>query len=295
MRVAITGASGLIGTALTRALRADGITVHPLVRGVARDEHEITWSPADGTIDAAKLIGVDAVVHLAAESILGLRWTEDKRRRIRESRVRGTGLIARTLAGLDDGPRIFVSVSAIGYYGDTEEEVDETAPRGGGFLAEVCEEWERAADPARAAGLRVVHPRIGLVLSGDGGLLGPMLPAFKMGVGGPVGSGRQWFSWVSIVDVVRALRFVLEAPLEGPVNVVAPNAVRHEEFVRALGRVLHRPTVFRLPAAAVRMAVGQMGEETLLQGQHVLPRRLTEAGFEFAFADVEAALRHELG
>jgi uncharacterized protein (TIGR01777 family) len=293
MRIAITGASGLIGTALTAALTDAG---HELVRLVRREPAgpgEARWDVEAGTIDTAALQEVEAIVHLAGENV-GQRWTDKSRKRILDSRVHGTRLIAETAAGLPRRP-VLLCASAVGYYGVRGDEVlDESGARGSGFLAEVVEAWEAASAPAREAGLRTVHLRQGLVLSRDGGALQRMLLPFKLGAGGRIGSGSQWWSWVSLDDVAAAYLFALEHPLEGAVNVAAPGAVRNEQFVKALGRALHRPAVFPLPAVAVRMAFGQMGEEMLLGGQRVLPAKLQDAGFAFGQPDVDSGLAQAL-
>lgn len=291
MKIAISGASGLIGTALAESLERDGHVVQRLVRGRASSEHDVEWSVADQRIDAEKLTDTDVVVHLAGEPVIGARWTEEKKRRVLRSRVDGTSLIATTLASLPDGPMTLISASAVGYYGDTREWVDEDSPRGDGFLAEVCEAWERAADPARDAGIRVVHPRTGLVLTPDGGVLGKMLPAFKLGVGGPLGDGTQYFPWITIRDEIAAIRFAIDEPsVEGPVNLVAPSPVTNEVFSDALADVLSRPSFFRVPKFAIKTALGDMGKETLLAGQRVRPARLIEAGFAFQDPELEEAL-----
>ncbi|HEX2095486.1 MAG TPA: TIGR01777 family oxidoreductase [Longimicrobiaceae bacterium] len=296
-RVAVTGSTGLIGTALVPALPADGYRVVRLVR--SRPEPgggEVAWDPAAGTIDTAGLEGVDAVIHLAGENV-GRRWTAERRRRIRDSRARGTRLLAEALAGLARPPRVLVSASAIGYYGDRGDELlDEGTASGAGFLAEVVREWEASADPARERGIRVVHPRFGVVLTPQGGALQRILPPFRLGVGGRVGSGRQWMSWLTLDDVVEAVRFLLRTEgLSGPVNVAAPHPVTNEEFTRTLGRVLGRPTLFPVPAAALRLALGQMAEETVLASQRVVPRKLLDAGFAFRHPELEGALRAVLG
>jgi uncharacterized protein len=289
MKIAITGATGLIGSALARALELRGDQVTRMVRG----RH---WDPAAGTLDSRALEGQDAVVHLAGESIAGL-WTANKKKRILESRETGTRMIATALAGLHRPPSVLVSASAIGFYGDHpgSEAIDESAPRGAGFLAEVVEVWERAADPARAAGVRVVHPRFGLVLSDKGGALAAMLPVFKLGFGGRVGSGDQIWSWVALDDVVKAILACIDRKeLSGPVNVVAPQPVSNKAFVRTLGRVLRRPTLVPAPAFALKLAAGQMADEMLLFGARVVPRKLQEAGYEFRYRELESALRHIL-
>jgi uncharacterized protein (TIGR01777 family) len=297
LRVAITGASGLIGESLGAFLSAGGHAVARLVRRVARGPDEIAWDPAAGKIDAARLAGVDAVVHLAGESVAAGRWTAARKRRILESRVGSTRLLAETLARLEQGPRVLVSASAIGYYGDRgDRRLTEESEPGRGFLAEVCQAWEAAAEPARRAGIRVVHPRIGLVLSGRGGALARMLLPFRLGLGGVVGSGRQVASWIALDDVVGAIHHLLFADgVAGPVNLAAPVAVPHRELVRTLGRVLRRPTRLPLPAAAVRVLLGEMGQALLLDGARVEPARLLAGGFRFLHPDLEGALRSELG
>lgn len=294
MRVAVAGASGLIGTALTAFLSTGGHTVVPLVRGGRGGG--IAWDPDRGTIDAASLEGFDVVVNLAGASIADGRWTDARRRLILDSRVRSTHLLASTIASMQAKPSVFISASAIGFYGDRHERVDEAAERGRGFVADVCAAWEAAAEPARAAGVRVVHPRLGIVLTATGGALAKMLPAFRAGLGGPLGSGRQMMSWVALDDVLYALLFAMQTPsLSGPLNVTSPHPVSNVEFGRTLGRVLHRPAVMPLPALAVKTLFGEMGRELLLEGAPVVPTRLLEAGYRFAFDSLEAALRWELG
>lgn len=293
MQVAITGASGFIGTPLVERLRARGHTV--LTIGRARrsgEQPDIEWD-AKAHLDATRLEGVDAVVHLAGEN-LAQRWTDDAKRAIRASRVDGTTLVARTLAGLARKPKVLVSMSAIGIYGDRgDESIDEHSAPGAGFLAEVGQEWEASADPARAAGIRVVHPRLGVVLHPDGGALGKMLPIFSLGIGGTIASGRQWMSWIARLDVLRALEFLLDAPLDGAVNLTAPTPVTNAHFTEVLGRVLHRPTVAPVPAFAIKLLYGEMGEATVLEGQRVLPAKLEHAGFSFEHPALEGALRAE--
>jgi uncharacterized protein (TIGR01777 family) len=297
MRIAVSGAGGLVGTALTSALAADGHATIPFDRGGARSADAVAWDPYRGTIDAEMLDGVDAVVHLAGEGIAARRWSDEQKRRIVYSRVRGTHLVAETIAKLPNRPPILVCASAVGFYGPRgDEELDETSASGKGFLAETCREWESAADAARAAGVRVVHLRFGVVLSAKGGALAKMLTPFRMGVGGKLGTGRQWMSWISLDDAVGAIRHAIATPsLVGPANAVAPNPVTNAEFTKALGRALHRPTVFPMPAFAARLAFGEMADELLLTGQRVLPRRLLDTGCEFRDPTLAGALARILG
>lgn len=299
LTVAMTGASGLVGQALTHFLTTGGHRVLPLVRRrdrVAGDA--LHWNPRTGEIDADALAGADAVVHLAGASIAGGRWTDDRKKVIRESRVQGTELLARTMAAFGaSGPRVLVSASAVGFYGNRgEEKLDEGAPTGSGFLAEVTRAWEAATEPAARAGIRVVRLRTGVVISPAGGALGQMLLPFKMGVGGRLGSGRQYFSWIDLDDLVAAvLQALFDPALQGPVNATAPNPVTNAAFTDALGRALGRPTVLPVPSFAVRAAFGQLGEEALLWGQRVLPAKLERSGFRFCYEGVEDSLRFQLG
>lgn len=296
MRIAITGASGFIGEPFVRQLQQAGHTVVRIGRAGGNGggrRPDVVWDAAT-TLEAGPLEGVDAVVHLAGASI-AQRWTDSAKRAIRDSRVQGTSLLARTLAGLERKPSVLVSMSAVGIYGDRGDEVlDEGAPVGRGFLAEVGAAWEGAADPARAAGIRVVHPRLGVVLHPAGGALAKMLPVFSLGAGGKIGSGRQWMSWISRTDTLRALAFLLETPaLAGPVNLVGPAPVTNAEFTDVLGRVLKRPTIAPVPEFAIRLLYGEMGQATVIEGQRVVPRRLQEAGFAFSHPTLEQALRGE--
>lgn len=294
MRIALTGSSGLVG----RRLRSDfGSAGHDLLRIVrdrrsARAGDAIFWSPASGEIDAGGLEGLDVVVHLAGESIFGI-WTDSKKRRIRDSRVEGTSLLARTLARLDRPPHTLVSMSGADYYGDRGGEVvDEDSGPGAGFMAEVAVAWERAAEPAATAGIRVVYLRGGVVLSRDGGALALMLPIFRLGLGGRVGNGDQPFPWVAIDDVSGVVRHIIDHDeLRGAVNMVAPGSVTLGEFVETLGRVLHRPTIFAVPAFLATLAAGDLARELLLSGARIRPRRLTESGYDFHFPKLEGALR----
>lgn len=295
LRVAVSGASGLVGSALAAFLTAGGHEVVPIVRSRPR-AGEIGWNPEAGTIDAAALEGLDGVVHLAGENIAAGRWSAERRRRIRDSRVEGTALLARAIAAADAPPKVFVSASAVGYYGSRDDAIDEGARRGSGFLASVCADWEAAAAPVVARGIRTVFLRFGVVLSPRGGALAKMLPAFLFGAGGPIGSGRQGLSWVSLDDAVGAIHFALGSDrVSGPVNVTAPHPVPQGEFAAMLGRVLRRPAVAPLPAFVVRALFGAMGEETLLASQFAMPRALEAAGFRFRKPDLESALRLELG
>jgi hypothetical protein len=296
--VIVSGASGLIGRALSARLVGLGARIEPLVRRPPRPgTTEIGWNPTRGEIDAARLEGADAVVHLAGESIAAGRWTAARKDRIRRSRVEGTRLLARTLAALDRRPPVLVSASAVGYYGNRgDEALTEASPPGSGFLAEVAREWEASTEPARAAGIRVVVPRIGLVLAADGGALPRMLLPFKLGLGGPIGSARQYMSWISLDDLVEVIRLALENPaLSGPVNATGPEPVTNREFARTLAGVLGRPAFLPAPAFAIRLALGEMGQALLLDGARVIPARLQAAGFRFRHADLEGALRAVLG
>lgn len=295
LTVAISGASGLVGRALSAFLSTGGHRVRRIVRTKERPD-DIVWDLRAGTIDAAGLEGCDAVVHLAGESIAA-RWTEAKRTAIRESRVRGTDLLARTLARQKTPPAVLVSASAIGYYGHRPTgEVDESSERGSGFLADVCQAWEAAAEPARAAGIRVVHPRIGMVLASEGGALPQLVTPFSLGAGGPVGGGEQGMSWIALDDLLAVLVTAIREPrLHGPVNAVSPCPVSNREFGRTLGRVLHRPAIAPLPSFMVRTLFGAMGDELLLAGAFVRPTRLEAVGFRYDFPSLEPALRFQLG
>ncbi len=295
LSVAVTGSSGLVGRALCAFLSTGGHRVLRLVRRPA-GIGEIRWDPAGGEIDAASLEGLDGVVHLAGENIASGRWNQRRKAAIRDSRVAGTGLLCKTLAQLKRKPPVLICASAIGYYGDRgQEDLFEDSPGGSGFLSEVCREWEAAADPARVAGIRVVHARIGMVLSAAGGALTKMLPVFRAGLGGHVGSGRQYMSWIALDDLVGLLHHLLFSGLEGPVHATAPTPVTNRDFTRVLGKVLGRPAVFPVPAFAVKALFGEMGEALLLSGAKVLPKRALEDGFRFRTPDVETALREELG
>ncbi len=305
MRVAITGATGLIGPAVAARLIAAG---HEIVV-ISRSAHAarrlqpivptdvIVWDPNGGRLDGARLEGVDAVVHLAGETIAGL-WTRAKRARIRESRVRGTETLVRALTTLDRPPTALLSASAIGYYGNRPPDVpvDEDSPPGAGFMAETGVAWEAATRPAAEVGIRTVSMRFGIVLDTRGGMLAAVLPLFRLGLGGRLGEGRQVVSWITLDDVSAAVLHLLGMPdLAGPVNVVAPNPVSNAEFTRTLGRVLRRPAPFIVPAFALRLLPGRMADEALLSGARVVPSRLQASGFRFAWPELEPALRHVLG
>jgi hypothetical protein len=297
LHVAVTGASGLIGSALVRRLAADGHRVTRVVRRAA-GPGEISWDPVRGRLEPGQLEGMDAIIHLAGENV-GARWTAARKRQIRSSRTQSTRLLSETIARARRRPRALVSASAIGIYGNRGDEVlTENSPAGDAaldFLVEVGREWEAAAEPARASGVRVIHPRFGLVLSPEGGALKKMLPPFRLGLGGRLGSGTQWMSWISIDDVVGAiLHVLLTESFSGPVNLVAPEPVRNRDFTAILGQVLSRPTLFAVPAAALRLTLGEMATSTLLASARVLPKRLLAAGYRFEHPDLDTALRHVL-
>jgi uncharacterized protein (TIGR01777 family) len=295
MRIAVTGASGLIGGALVPALAAQGHEVLRLVRREARAAGEVRWDPATGSIDRPSLEGLDSVVHLAGENIAAGRWTQTRKARLRSSRVGPTRLLAETLATLERKPRVLVSASAIGCYGDRGDSwLTEKEPPADDFLGRLSVEWEASAGPAAQAGIRVVHPRTGIVLSPSGGALAKMLPPFRLGLGGVLGSGAQFFSWIALDDVVGAIGHLLErGDLAGPVNVVAPVPVTNAEFTKTLGRVLGRPTVLPVPAVALRLALGEMADAVLASAR-VRPERLVATGYRFRFPELEDALRHVL-
>jgi uncharacterized protein (TIGR01777 family) len=296
VNVAVTGSSGLIGTALIGALSSAGHSVTRVVRREA-GEGEIRWDPDRGVIDRAGLEGHDAVVHLAGVGVADSRWTEEHKAAVLGSREKGTTLLAESLASLADPPAVFASASAVGFYGDRGDEVvDESSPGGSGFLPEVVRRWEAATAAAEAAGIRVAHVRSGIVLSGRGGALQRQLLPFRLGLGGRIGSGRQFLSWISIDDEVAAIGHVLtDASMAGPVNLTAPAPVTNAEFTKTLGTVLRRPTLLPVPTLALRLMFGgQAVEEMFLAGQRVIPRRLQEAGYQFQHGRLEAALRHVL-
>lgn len=295
MLIAVSGASGLIGSALVRSLVADGHTVRRLVRRTSRGADEVAWNPAGGEIDATALSGVEAVVNLAGENI-AQRWTDETKRKIHDSRVAGTTLLARAMAGLSPRPRVLVNGSAVGAYGIRGDEVlDESSALGDDFLATVCQDWAAATAPASDAGIRVALSRTGIVLDPAGGVLGKMLTPFRLGVGGVLGDGRQWVSWIALADMVRALRFLVDTEgAAGAFNLTAPNPVDNAELTRVLAEVLHRPAVVPVPRFALHLLFGQMAEGAALASQRALPRRLLEHGFEFSLPDLRGALESML-
>ncbi|MDP0496632.1 MAG: TIGR01777 family oxidoreductase [Verrucomicrobiota bacterium JB024] len=293
MNIAIAGGTGLIGTALRASLEADGHTC--LILSRSEGENTVLWDPAKGEIDAASLAGIDAAVNLAGRNV-GSRWTESVKQEIRSSRVEGTSLLATTLAGLDPKPRVLINGSAIGYYGVKREgELTEDAPSGDGFLAEVCREWEAASSPAQEGDIRTVCLRTGVVLTPEGGALEKILTPFRTGLGGPVGDGKQWMSWIALDDVVGLIRFALEqTTLSGPLNVTAPEPVTNADFAHTLGEVLSKPSSIPAPAFALKLAFGQMAEETLLSSVKALPAKALAAGYVFRFPALKPALEHLL-
>ena len=293
-RVLVSGASGLIGAALLPELQKQGHEVFRLVRGAAAEENQIAWDPIQ-PLSPKQVSGFDVVIHLAGESIVG-RWSAAKKRRIRESRVLGTRHLAEALAEAAERPRVLIAGSAIGYYGDRGGEVLlEESAAGHGFLPEVCREWEAAAQVAEQAGIRVAHIRTGLVLSSKGGALAKMLTPFRMGVGGIVGNGHQWWSWIDMADEAGAILHILQTEsLRGPVNLVAPNPATNAEFTKTLAAVLHRPAVFPVPAFVVRAVFGEMGKELLLASQKVEPGKLQGSGYRFRYSSLRASLEAAL-
>jgi hypothetical protein len=294
LRILISGASGPVGAALVPFLKTQGHTVTRLVRTSARGQDQILWDPAR-PLSPDSVSGFDAVIHLAGESIVG-RWTGGKKQRILDSRTQGTSHLAEAAAKAAQRPRVFISASAVGYYGDRGDEIlRENSPSGGGFAAEICRQWEAATQLAANAGIRTAQVRLGVVMSADGGALPKMLPPFRLGLGGRLGSGRQWWSWVAVQDVVGAMDHVLNHDeLQGPVNTVAPNPVSNAEFTTTLASVLKRPAIFPMPAFAVRLIFGQMGTELFLASQRVEPAKLAASGYQFQHPDLKNALQEIL-
>ncbi len=297
LKVLISGSHGLVGRALIKSLVAKGHSISRLVRkSPSSDSSDIEWHPNRGTIHTDRISGFDAVVHLAGESIASGRWTDEKKKRIRESRVKGTELLSNALAQTQQPPRVFVSASATGFYGDRGDEIlTEESSAGEGFLAEVCIQWEEATRPAAEKGIRVVNTRLGIVLDKDGGALAKMLPPFRMGIGGRIGSVKQWMSWIAVDDVVRAIEFVIEQQsISGPVNLVAPNPVTNATFTSTLGKALRRPTFLPVPVFGARLAFGEMADALLLSSQRVYPQHLNESGFRFQYSNLQEALMNIL-
>ena len=295
MRIAVSGASGLIGSALAEALAGDGHEVVRLVRHAPKQDGEVAWDPAAGTVDTDGLAGCEAVVHLAGAGVGDRRWTEDRKKVLRDSRVQGTAAVARAVASMPTPPSVLVCGSAIGYYGDTGDRwVDEDSPAGRGFLADLVVEWEAAADPAREAGIRTVHARTGLVVARGGGAWAPLFPIFRAGLGGRLGSGRQFWSFISLHDEIAALRFLIDTPsLSGPVNLTAPDPLTNREITKAMGRVLHRPTLAAVPAPVLRTVLGEFAGD-VLSSQRVRPGRLLDAGFTWAHPEIQQAVKEAL-
>ncbi|MEO2046656.1 MAG: TIGR01777 family oxidoreductase [Pirellulales bacterium] len=295
MRIAITGASGLIGSHLLPTLSAQGDEVTRLVRHPA-ESGEVSWNPQQESLDLSALDGFDGVIHLAGENIASSRWTTSMKGRIRESRVRGTHAISSGLARLATPPKVLIAASAIGYYGNRGAELlDEQATPGEDFLAKVVYDWEQATEPAANAGIRVVRLRIGVVLSPAGGALAKMLTPFQLGAGGRVGNGRQYWSWIAIDDVIGVIRYALShQALTGPINAVTPTAITNAQFTQTLGRVLHRPTFLPMPATAARIVLGEMADALLLSSTRVVPKQLLDSGYSYQYPELESALRHLL-
>lgn len=297
MKIAIAGASGLIGIALVARLKSDGHEIIRLVRPpLPSTEDRIAWDPEMGVLNPDELNGVDAVINLAGENIASLRWTEKKKQKIRDSRIKGTQLLAKTLAEMENPPKIWINASAIGFYGNRgSETLHEKSLPGEGFLSEVCQEWEKATQPAIDKGVRVAQLRFGMVISRAGGALARMLLPFKLGLGGTIGSGEQWISWILIDDAVDAICFTLQNDeLKGPVNVVAPDAVTNKEFTKTLGKVLGRPTALPMPSFLVKLLFGEMGNALMLSSSVVAPIELEEKGFKFRFPELDGALSYIL-
>jgi uncharacterized protein len=296
LKILISGASGLVATHLIPTLKAKGHSVFKLVRKTAKLSDEIQWDAEKGFAESeqAKLEKFDAVIHLAGDNIAEGSWTAEKKKRLRDSRVIGTRVLVDALKNTQSPPKIFISASAEGFYGDGKDEIlTEASPKGEGFLADLCNDWEIESHKAKEFGARVVNPRIGLVLTKDGGALGKMLTPFKFGVGGAFGSGKQWMSWIMLEDLIRIIHFALENEnVSGPINATAPNPVTNEAFTKTLGKVLNRPTFFTVPEFAIKLMFGEMGENLLLRGTRVLPKRLTDMDFKFEFTDLENALKY---
>ena len=295
MKAALTGASGLLGPRLIESLRADGHETLRLVRRVPTAPDEVRWDPRSGEVDLDGLSGADAIIHLAGANLGGRPWTPAYKREVMDSRVMGTSAIAQAVAGMQPRPRVLLSMSGVGYYGNQGDRLlDETDRPGENYIAQIAQRWEAQTAPAADAGTRVVQLRTGVVVSGRGGALGRLLPLFRLGLGGRVGTGKQYWSWISLTDYVRAVRFLLDREdISGPVNVCAPEPVTNAELTRTIAKVVHRPAVFAVPGFALRLPLRDFAED-LLGGQRVAPRRLLDAGFEFDHTTFEPALRAEL-
>ena len=296
MKVLVTGATGLVGSELVPFLTKQGTDVYRLTRGKAHEAHDIVWDPARNQLPKGRIEGTDVVVHLAGENIAGKRWNPAVKSELRRSRVEGTKLLCETITQLETLPKTLICASAIGFYGDRGSEMlNETSAGGTGFLADVCREWEAACEPARAKGIRVVNLRTGVVLSKNGGALAKMLPPFKMGVGGVVGSGNQYWSWITVDDLVGVINHCIShEKMSGPVNATTPCPVTNYDFTKTLGAVLGRPTIFPMPAFAARLVLGEMANDLLLASAKVMPNRLSESGYQFLYPSLEPALRHLL-
>jgi uncharacterized protein (TIGR01777 family) len=296
MKVAVTGASGLVGSAVMQVLKDEGHEVYAMVRRPAASPSELTWDPATGHVDSGRLSKMDAVVHLAGENIANKRWSEEQKRSIRNSRLDVTYKLATAISAVSPRPSVLVGASAIGFYGNRGEQIlSENSSMGEGFLAQLCHDWEDATLPAAASEVRVVNARISMVLSSRGGALGKLLPIFKMGAGGPIGSGAQYMSWIDETDLARAIAFTLSNEnISGPVNMSAPNPVTNKEFTKVLASVLGKPAFLPVPPAALRLAMGELADELLLASQKVMPTVLQREGFRFEYPELDRALRHVL-
>lgn len=294
MKILITGASGLIGTALQKSFSEKGYEMLLASRGKPEKPNDIQWDVENGFSEPERLEGLDVVIHLAGETVSGLRWTEEKKKAIHDSRVLGTRNVVETISELTNRPKLLISASGMDFYGDRGDEImTESSKAGDTFLAEVCKDWEAEARRAEDAGVRTVLLRSGMVLSKDGGALATMLTPFKFGVGGVVGSGKQWMSWISLDDLVRVVNFVIEnESIRGAVNNASPNPVTNEEFTKTLGEVLYRPTILPLPEFAVNFVLGEMGDALLLDSRRIAPKRLLDAGFEFKYPELKEAIEH---
>lgn len=296
MKVIVTGATGLVGSELVPFLAKQGHDVYRLTHSKPREAHDIAWDPAQKQLPKSRLEGAEVFVHLAGENIAGRRWNPQVKESIRRSRAEGTKLLCETIGQLQTLPKTLICASAIGYYGNRGTELlNETSAPGTGFLADLCQEWEALCEPARAKGIRVVNLRIGVVLSPKGGALAKMLPPFKMGVGGVMGSGNQYWSWVTVDDVVGIINHCIKHDkISGPVNTTAPSPVTNYEFTKTLGMVLGRPTILPMPSFAARLALGEMADDLLLASTRVMPNKLSETGYQFLYPTLEPALRHLL-